>query len=83
MKKLLVLLLFILLFPVQSFPEDDPTLCTMDLTENSTDPIPNYIQPWWNNVRIGKFAVVYVDFPDGRYINGSDTLQPFYDNQLE
>lgn len=68
MKKLLVLTLFFLLSPIQSFSEDDPTLCTMDLTEYSPDPIPNYLQPWWNNVRIGKFAVVYVDFPDGRYI---------------
>lgn len=68
MKKLLVLTLFFLLSPIQSFSEDDPTLCTMDLTEYSPDPIPNYLQSWWNNVRIGKFAVVYVDFPDGRYI---------------
>ena len=76
-------LLLYLLTPALLFSEDEPTICPMDMSQFPQDTIPNYLQPWWNNVRIGKFAVVFVDFPDGRYINGDDTLQAFYDWQLE
>ena len=84
MKKLIIILsLLYLLFPIVLHSEDEPTMCPMDMSQFPQDTIPNYLQPWWNNIQIGKFAVVYVDFPDGRYINGSDTLQAFYDWQLE
>ncbi|MDQ3021131.1 MAG: T9SS type A sorting domain-containing protein [Bacteroidota bacterium] len=84
MKKVIYLFLYVtFLFPSLCIPDDEPTICRMDMSQFAPDSIPNYLQPWWNNLRIGKFAVVYVDFPDGRYINGNDTLQPFYDWQLE
>lgn len=83
MKKLLCTIILIFFsFPNFSLSSDEPVECKMDMS-NFTQTIPNYLQPWWNNTRIGKFAVIYVDFPDGRYISGNDTLQPFYDYQLE
>lgn len=84
MKKLIAVFLLYLLFPFHPILSyEEPTLCQMNMSEVTHDPIPNYLQSWWGYVRTGKFAVVYVDFPDGRYINGSDTLQPIYDYQLE
>ncbi len=84
MKKLIILLAYLyLLFPIVLVSEDNPTMCPMDMSQFPQDTIPNYLQPWWINVQIGLFAVVFVDFPDGRYINGNDTLQAIYDWQLE
>ena len=82
MKKLFVVLLH-MFFSSFCFSQDNPTKCQFDQTQLCPETVPNYLQPWWNNTRIGKFAVLFVDFPDGRYINGEDTLQPFYDYQLE
>ncbi len=45
--------------------------------------IPNHLQPWWGGVRIGYIAVVYIDFPDGRYNDNGILKQPYYDRQLD
>lgn len=66
MKKLIVFLSYIyLLFPLILLSNDEPTMCPMDMSQFQQDTIPNYLQPWWGGIRIGKFAVLYVDFPDG------------------
>jgi hypothetical protein len=83
MKKLIVFYFFLyLLFPIVLHSEDEPTICPMDMSQFPQDTIPNYLQPWWNNIRIGKFAVVYVDFPDGRWNDNGELKQPFTNEQL-
>jgi len=81
MKSLFFFIAFVLIVNNLSLSQD-ATPC-LDNYPDIQDTIPNYLQPWWNNVQIGLFAVVFVDFPDGRYINGNDTLQAIYDWQLE
>ena len=83
MQKLFIFTFLILIFPFQLFSNDEPTLYQKDMNQIVQDPIPNYLQPWWNNVETGKFAVIYIDFPDGRYVNGNDILQPFTNEQLK
>lgn len=76
-------ILFLIVNPLSLLSEDEPAPCPTNVSELGFNEIPNYLQPWWGHVETGLFAVVFVDFPDGRYINGNDTLQPFYDWQLE
>lgn len=83
MRTLVIFLIAIYLFPLFVFSDVDPELCPMIMPGINENRIPNYLQPWWNNVRTGKFVVMFVDFPDGRYVNGNEKTQPFYDWQLE
>jgi hypothetical protein len=83
MKDLLLIVLFILSLPVCVTPQTEPTKCLFDQSLLVQPQIPNYLQPWWNSVRYGQFAVVFIDFKDGRYVNGDDTTQPYYDYQLQ
>jgi len=83
MKELLLSVLLFLSLPVCVTPQTEPTKCLFDQSLLVQPQIPNYLQPWWNSVRYGQYAVVYIDFKDGRYVNGNDTTQPFYDYQLQ
>lgn len=47
--------------------------------QDTTQLLPAYLSEDWLSVKNVEFAVLYVDFPDGR-VNG--TLQPFFDYQL-
>jgi hypothetical protein len=83
MKHSLLCALLILSLPVCVTPQTEPTKCLFDQSLLAEPQIPNYLQPWWNSVRYGQFAVVFIDFKDGRYVNGNDTIQPYYDYQLQ
>jgi hypothetical protein len=66
MKKLF--LFIAILFPILCYSQNETTSCTIDTSVTNSELIPNYLQSWWGQVRIGNFAVIYIDFPDGRYI---------------
>ncbi len=84
MKKLIHLIFFLtgLLFFNSSnlFSQD---ACLTDCSK-LIDTIPNYQKSWWGGVRTGPIAVVYVDFPDGRYMDDNGVLkQPMEDSELD
>ena len=80
MKTLFKYLLIVLFINNLSFSQD-PTPC-LDNYPVLHDSIPNYLQPWWGHIRKGYIAVVYVDFPDGRWNDNGELRQPFTNEQL-
>jgi len=80
--KSLFYFLVLVFFSVNLSFSQEPTQCLH--TENIIqDTIPNYLQPWWNQIRTGKLAVVYVDFPDGRWNDNGVLRQPYTNQQLD
>ncbi|MCX6164462.1 MAG: hypothetical protein NTU73_06310, partial [Ignavibacteriae bacterium] len=80
MKKLFLLLSFIFVSFISSNAQELPCLTKV---HPDTSSIPKYLRPGWGQVDAAKVIIVFVDFPDGRYINGNDTLQPLDTAQLK
>ena len=80
MKSLFFFIAFFLIVNNLSLSQD-ATPC-LDNYPDIQDTIPNYLQPWWGQVRKGNLAVVYVDFPDGRWNDNGFLRQPFTNEQL-
>lgn len=74
--------LFFMLFSL-GICQPSPEMC---LTEclNSQDSIPNYLFPGWGQQRTVNLAIVYIDFPDGRWVDqNSIRRQPYTTEELQ
>jgi len=80
MKKLFLLFCFI--FSSFLYAQDNPTPCITQVRPD-TSSIPKYLRPGWGQTYTAQVVVVYVDFPDGRYLDNNNELkQPLNLSQL-
>ena len=57
-------------------------LTTQLLHQSDHDSIPAYLQNGWNQQKTVPLAVVYFDFPDGRFNSNGVSKQPFLTSEL-
>ena len=80
MKKIIFLLVGVFIAQILLSQED---FYYNDYINHPSNTIPNYLQSWWKGTRIGYIAIVFVDFPDGRYEENGVLKQPYTDSQLD
>ncbi len=82
MKRLFLLFYLIVICISISTAQENPTPCLTHVNPD-TSSIPKYLRPGWGQNYTAQVVVVYVDFPDGRYLDRNNVLkQPLDLSQL-
>jgi hypothetical protein len=84
MRKTIIFLALIFSLPLLA--QYNPDECLFDLFpegHSDIDSTPKFMQPGWGQVKYEKLAIVYIDFPDGRWDDNGVLKQPYYTKDLE